>query len=369
MAQIEARPPARLLIWPAIVAALAMFRTTRPAPPKPKPKPKDDPLSPSIARARREAEARKAAAKDPGLFEKILQAIPYAAVIRDALLQWVGHNAARLGAALAYYSVFSLGPLIVIAVAVAGLFFGVDAVREQVIGGLTGLLGANGAEAVSMMLASASKPQEGTIALIIGTGTLVLAAIGVVMQLKDALNTVWEYKAPSGGGIWRFIRTYLLSLAGVMTLGFLLLVSMLATTVLATMGSLMAPYFPEALGQLAGSVVSFAIITLMFAAMFKWLPDAKIDWRDVWSGAIVTAALFEAGKIAIAYYIGKQGLESTYGAAASIVVILIWVFYSAQIVLFGAEFTNVVAKRRAAKDKKRRHQRHQLSAGATHPPQ
>jgi membrane protein len=211
------------------------------------------------------------------------------------------------------------------------------------------------------MLEAANKPREGSLAIIIGTGTLILAALGVVMQLKDALNTVWEYRAPNTGGIWRFIRTYLLSLAGVMAVGFLLLVSMLATAVLAALGTFMAPYFPEALGTLVGSIVSFAIITLMFAAMFKWLPDERIDWRDVWSGAIVTAALFELGKVAIAYYIGKQGLESTYGAAASIVVVLIWVFYSAQIVLLGAEFTNVVAKRRAVREK-RHHRLHHGNA-------
>jgi membrane protein len=343
--------PARFLVWPAAIAALALFRANRPEPAKPKPKrPKDDPLSPSVARARREAEAARN--RKPGTFEQILRTIPYATVIRDAAVQWAGHNAARLGAALAYYSVFSIGPLIVIAVAIAGLVFGAEAVRGQVMQGLSGLLGQGGAEAVAMMLEAANRPREGTLAIVIGIGTLVLAAIGVVMQLKDALNEVWEYKAPNTGGMWRFIRTYLLSLAGVMALGFLLMVSMLATTVLAALGDVLAPYFPEALGQILGSVVSFAIIALMFAAMFKWLPDAHIDWRDVWSGAILTAFLFELGKLAIAYYIGRQGLESTYGAAASIVVVLIWVYYSAQIVLFGAEFTNVIAKRRAARGKR-----------------
>jgi membrane protein len=214
------------------------------------------------------------------------------------------------------------------------------------------LLGKGGAEAVGMMLAAANQPREGTLALVLGVGTLILAAIGVVVQLKDALNTVWETKPPEGGGVWRFLRTYLLSLAGVLGLGFLLIVSMLATTALAVLGKFMAPYFPEALAQIAGSVVSFGVLALMFAGMFKWLPDTPVDWRDVWSGAILTAALFELGKVLIAYYIGKQGLESTYGAAASLVVLLIWVYYSAQIVLFGAEFTNVIAKRRAARGKR-----------------
>ncbi len=346
----------RFLVLPAIAAAFAAFRSAPHAHARPKegPVPKDDPLAPSVARARREAEA-KGTDKKVGFLENFLRLIPYGTVFRDALLQWVGHNAARVGAALAYYSVFSIGPLVVIVVAVAGLFFGQEAVRGQLLQSMTGLLGENGAEAVQLMLASASKPQQGAIALVIGTATLILAAIGVVMQLKAALNEVWEYKAPNTGSVWRFLRTYVLSLAGVLTVGFLLMVSMVATTVLAAIGRVLGPYFPEALAAILGTLVSFGVISLMFAAMFKWLPDARIAWRDVWSGAILTALLFELGKLGIAYYIGKQGLESTYGAAASIVVILIWVFYSAQIVLFGAEFTNVIAKRRAEREKRQLH--------------
>jgi membrane protein len=166
----------------------------------------------------------------------------------------------------------------------------------------------------------------------------------VVVQLKDALNTVWEVKTPPGRGIWGFARTYVLSLAGVLSLGFLLLISMLVTTALSAGGKYLAPYLPEAALQVTGFLVSFGVISLLFAMMFKWLPDATIAWHDVWIGAVTTAALFEIGKFLIGLYIGKQGLESTYGAAASIVIVLIWVYYSAQIVLLGAEFTNVYAK-------------------------
>ena len=158
------------------------------------------------------------------------------------------------------------------------------------------------------------------------------------------MNTVWEVQSPAGKGIWGFARTYILSLAGVMALGFLLLISMLVTTALSAGGKFFAPYLPEAAFQAVSFVVSFGVISLLFAMMFKWLPDTKIRWRDVWIGAIATAALFEIGKFLIGLYIGKQGLESTYGAAASIVIVLIWVYYSAQIVLLGAEFTNVYAK-------------------------
>jgi membrane protein len=269
-------------------------------------------------------------------------------LVRDAGSQWMDHKDARLGAALAYYSVFSIGPVIVIAVAVAGLLFGQDAVRGEVSNTLRGMLGDTGAQAIDAMLASASKPREGAVATLIGLATLVFAAIGVVVQLKDALNTVWEVKTPPGRGIWAFTRAYVLSFAGVLSLGFLLLISMLVTTALAVGGKYLAPYLPEAALQAASFAVSLLVISLLFAMMFKWLPDAKVAWQDVWLGAVATAALFEIGKFLIGLYIGKQGLESTYGAAASIVIVLIWVYYSAQIVLLGAEFTNVYAKQRGS---------------------
>ena len=170
-----------------------------------------------------------------------------------------------------------------------------------------------------------------------------------MVQLKDAMNSVWEVETPPGSGIWRFARTYILSLAGVLAVGFLLLVSMLVTTALAAAGKYIAPYLPEAAFQIMAFIASFAVITLLFAMMFKWLPDTEIAWRDVWPGAILTAALFELGKFLIGLYIGKQGLESTYGAAASIVVVLIWVYYSAQLVLLGAEFTAVYAQRHGSR--------------------
>jgi membrane protein len=267
-------------------------------------------------------------------------------LVTHAASQWSAHKDARLGAALAYYSIFSLGPLIVIAVAVAGLIFDEEAVRGEVSAGLRGLLGDSGAQAINGMLAAADKPRQGVFATLIGIGALIFAAIGVVVQLKDALNTVWDVKNPPGRGLWGFARAYLLSFAGVLALGFLLLVSMLATTALAAIGKYIGSYLPEAALQSVSFALSFGVITLLFAMMFKWLPDAEVHWKDVWLGAVLTALLFEAGKFLIGLYIGKQGLESTYGAAASIVIVLIWVYYSAQIVLFGAELTNVRARQR-----------------------
>jgi membrane protein len=234
--------------------------------------------------------------------------------------------------------------LILIAVAVAGLVFGREAVQGQVTEALRGLLGESGAQAINGMLASAGRPSEGIIATVIGVITLVAAAIGVVVQLKDAFNTVWEVKQTPGTGLWGFVRTYVLSLAAVLAVGFLLIVSMVMTAGLAAFGKFVGSILPEAALQGAAFAVSFAVMALLFALMFKWMPDAPVHWRDVWLGAIITAALFEIGKTLIGLYIGKQGLESTYGAASSLVVVLIWVYYSAQIVLLGAEFTHSQAK-------------------------
>jgi membrane protein len=270
----------------------------------------------------------------------------------DAARQWSAHKDSRMGAALSYYSVFSIGPLILIAVAIAGLLFGREAVQGQVTSSLQGLLGESGANAINGMLQSANRPKEGMIATVFGIVTLVFAAVGVVVQLKDAFNTVWEGEPDKQGGVWGFIRTYIFSLAGVLSVGFLLLVSMLLTTALAAFGKYFGSALPEAGLQAVGFLVSFAVIALLFAMMFKWLPDAPVRWSDVWLGAVLTAALFEIGKFLIGLYIGKQGLESTYGAASSLVVILIWVYYSAQIVLLGAEFTNVRAKQRGYDPKK-----------------
>jgi membrane protein len=195
------------------------------------------------------------------------------------------------------------------------------------------------------MLAGASQRQEGIFATIIGIATLLLGATGVVIQLKDALNTVWETETPASSGVWGFVRNYIVSLAGVLGLGFLLLVSLLLTTALSAGANLLTPFLPEAVLQIFGLIIGFAVASVLFAMMFKWLPDTDIGWRDVWLGGVVTALLFEIGKFVIGFYIGKQGLDSTFGAASSIVVLLIWVYYSAQIVLYAAEFTYVYATR------------------------
>jgi membrane protein len=270
-------------------------------------------------------------------------------VLKEAAENWSAHKDSRQGAALAYYSVFSIGPLIVIAIAIAGFAFGRDAVSGQVALSVKDLLGATGADAIQAMLVDASRPRAGLLATLLGTGALLFAAIGVVVQLKDALNTVWEVSRTPGTGLWYYVRSYVLSFAGVLTLGFLLLVSLLVTTALAAIGKYTAGYVNEGLLHVANLVVSFGVITLLFAMMFKWLPDTPIDWHDVWLGAILTTIFFEIGKLAIGFYIGKQGLESTYGAAASVIVVLIWVYYSSQIVLMGAEITHAFARHQGSR--------------------
>jgi membrane protein len=192
------------------------------------------------------------------------------------------------------------------------------------------------------MLASADKPRQGLVATAAGTAVLLFSALGVVVQLKDAFNTVWEVDETKITGLWQFVRTYLMSLAAVIGIGFLLLISLAFTTALSAAGQYLGAQLPQTVLQAAGSIISFAVITAMFAIMFKLLPDTKVRWRDVWLGAALTAVLFE---LLIGIYVGKLALASTYGAAASLIILLIWVYYSAQIVLLGAEFTHCYASR------------------------
>jgi membrane protein len=263
-------------------------------------------------------------------------------VLKSAVDQWFSHRSARLGAALAYYSVFSMGPLLLIVIAVAGLFFGADAVRGSLSSQFRSLLGETGSKAVEAMLAGASTPQSGQIAAAVGVVLLIVAALGVVVQLKDAMNTIWEVDAPKDAGFWWYARTYLVSLAGIVGLGFMLAVSFVVSAALATLSQWAGTTY-SSIGAVLDFVASIAVLSGLFAMLFKLFPDTEIAWRDVVPGAIVTAILFTVGKLAIGWYIGTQGLESTYGAAASLVVLLIWVYYSAQIVLFGAELTRAYA--------------------------
>jgi membrane protein len=269
-------------------------------------------------------------------------------VLTAAVSNWSRHRSARMGAALAYYSVFSLGPLLLIVISVAGFFFGADAVRGSLTGQFRNLLGPTGGQAIEAMLKGAASTQGAGLAAVFGVLLLIIAALGVVVQLKDALNTIWDAPEPEGSGIWWYLRTYLISLAGVMALGFLLLVSLVVSTGLAAITSWAgrATGTDALLGQVINTAISLGALTVLFAALFKWFPDVPVRWRDVWVGALTSAILFEVGKLAIAWYIGRQGLESTYGAASSLVVLLVWVYYTSQIVLLGAELSHATASTR-----------------------
>jgi membrane protein len=262
-------------------------------------------------------------------------------VLKTASDQWLRHRSARLGAALAYYSVFSMGPLLLIVAGVAGLFFGAEAARGSLTAQFRSLLGETGSKAVEAMLAGASSEQSGRLAAITGVILLLVAALGVVVQLKDAMNTIWNVEEPRQASLWWYVRTYLISFAGILGLGFLLAVSLVVSAGLAALSSWSGS--AAAIGEAINFAASLAILTVLFAMLFKWFPDTAVAWRDVLPGAVATAVLFNLGKFAIGWYIGTQGLESTYGAAASIVVLLVWVYYAAQIVLFGAELTHAYA--------------------------
>jgi len=266
-------------------------------------------------------------------------------LLKQTFSEWSDDGAPRLGAALAYYSIFSLGPLLIIAIGVASLFFEAGAVQQQVMGQIKGLVGDQGGQAIEAMLAGSSKGNQPLLATVIGLLVLVFGALSVVVQLKDALNIIWDVDRTPLSGVWGYIRTYSLSLAGILGLGFLLTISMLSSAFIAAMGQNLGSGLTEGALHLVNLAVNFFVLTLLFALMFKYLPDRAIAWGDVWFGAALTALLFNLGKFLIALYLGKQGLESTYGAASSIVLLLVWIYYSAQIVFFGAEFSQVYARR------------------------
>jgi len=263
---------------------------------------------------------------------------------------WSDANALRLSAALAYYSIFSIAPLLVLAVGIAGWFFGAEAVTGQLQDDLQGLMGGRAADVIQSMVKSTSRPSTSLLATVIGLVTLLIGASGVFGQLKDALNAIWSVKVKSGG--WRiYLRQQLLSFGMVLVIGFLLLVSFVLTTVLNAFS-----HWVEAILRLpswvwggAGVVLSLLVVTLLFALIFKVLPDVKIHWRHVWTGAAFTALLFEVGKFGLAFYLGRAGTTSSFGAAGSVVLILLWVYYASCIVLFGAEFTKEYALARGEK--------------------
>jgi len=268
-------------------------------------------------------------------------------VFKQSATEWVDDKASTLGAALAYYTAFSLAPLLIIVIAIAGLVFGEEAARGQIFEQMRGLVGDQGGQTIESMVQSASKPSQGVLATIIGVVTLLFGASGVFGQLQTSLNAIWGVEPKPGRGISGIIKDRILSFGMILVVGFLLLVSLLLTAGLAAVSKWFGDLIPgmELIGHLLNFVISFAVITLLFAMIFKFLPDVKMAWSDVWLGGAMTALLFNIGKFGLGLYLGKSAVSSSYGAAGSLIVLLLWVYYSAQILFFGAEFTQVYANK------------------------
>jgi membrane protein len=265
-------------------------------------------------------------------------------LLKGAVKAWSDDYAPSMGAALSYYTLFSIAPLLLIVIAVAGWFFGDEAVRGELVGSLQYLMGEEGAKAVEGMLASVSQPKEGILATVIGIFVLLLGATTVFGELQNDLDRIWRAPArETEKGWWRLLRSRLLSLGMILGIAFLLMVSLVLDAVLQALGKMWGTGAWKAFAQVLNFVVAFGLTTTIFAMIYKLMPRAKIEWHDVWVGAAVTAALFAIGKFLIGLYIGRSAVASSFGAAGSLVVVMIWVYYSAQIFLLGAEFTWVYA--------------------------
>lgn len=269
-------------------------------------------------------------------------------LLKETVKEWQQDRVSLWAAALAYYTMFSLAPLLLIAITVAGSIFGEEAAQGELVTQIQGLIGQEGAEAIQSMIQNTQQSQSGgVIATLFGIVTLLFGATGVFGQLQEALNAIWEVKPKPELGWKSFVKTRFLSFAMVLVIGFLLLVSLVLSAVLSGISTFFSSRVPDFVifGQLLNFAISFGVITVLFASIYKFLPDVRLPWRYLWTGAGVTALLFTIGKYLIGLYLGSSGVTSTYGAAGSIIIILLWVFYSAQILLFGAEFTQVYARR------------------------
>lgn len=263
-------------------------------------------------------------------------------LFRDAFRQWQEDKAGRLGAALSYYSIFSLAPLLMITIGIVSLIYGEQAARGEMVREIERTVGEPAALAIQELLKTTRDSGSSTMATIIGLAMLLFGASGVFIQLQDALNTIWKVSPPSGLGLIGIVRDRVLSFTAVLGTGFLLLVSLVVSAGLTALSRFLTPDAVPGgifLWQTVTGLVSLGIIALLFAMLFKLLPAAPLRWRDVWGGALVAALLFTLGKHLLGLYLGRSGTASAFGAAGSLVVIMIWVYYSAQVFLYGAEFT------------------------------
>lgn len=275
-------------------------------------------------------------------------------LLAEVYREWQDDKVSRLAAALAYYTLFSLAPLLVIAVAIAGLIFGEAAARQEMLAQAQDLLGSSGAEAIETLLENANHEISGQLAALIGLITLLLGASGVFGQLQDTLNIIWNVPPQAGSGVRNYVSKRLVSFAMVLAAGFLLLVSLVISAGLSAINSLVTDNLPagvELVSMLLNFLISFGVVTLLFAILYRWIPDTEVGWRDVLPGALVTSLLFNVGKTLIGLYLGRSSINTSYGAAGSLIVVLVWIYYSAQIVFLGAEFAQVYARHREARQR------------------
>jgi len=262
---------------------------------------------------------------------------------RDSVDGWLRHQASRTGAALAFYTVFSLAPVLILSITIAGFFFGEQAARGEIVEQIQGLLGTGAAQAIQTVLQHAAQPGAGLLATIISLGTLIIGANTALAELKSGLDQIWDVPPEKRQGFWYFVRTRVTSVGMILALGFLLLVSLVISAALTGLERIWGGWWSAEVASWLNVGFSFALVVVLFATIYKILPSVKIAWRDAFVGAIVTALLFMVGKFAIGAYIGNSNLASTYGAAGSIILVLVWVYYSAQVFLLGAEFTRSYA--------------------------
>ena len=268
-------------------------------------------------------------------------------VFWSAVRAWWDDDATRLGASLAFYTLFAIAPVLLVAIAIAGMVFGAEAVRGEIVGQLDQLIGSDGARAVQGLLEGASQRRTGILATVLGGLTFLIAATGAFLELQCALNTIWRVKPRAGAYVRGFLLDRLRSFGLVVAIGFLLLVSLAVTAALAALNgwlSRLSPSIPL-VWSVVNVLVSVVVATALFALLFRFLPDVRLHWRDVTTGAFVTAVLFTIGQQLIGLYLGQSGVASSYGIAGSVMILLLWVYYSCQILLLGAEFTRVYAQR------------------------
>lgn len=268
------------------------------------------------------------------------------ALLKQTVMNWLDDYAPSMGAAIAFYTVFSLAPLVIIVIGVAGFFWGREAVQGQLFDQVSSMVGTEGGKAVESVVLGAQEPAQGIAATVISVVMLVIGSTTVFSELQSALDRIWKVSPKKQSGIWALIRARLLSFGLILTLAFLLIVSLVVSTALAALGSWLGGGVPgwAMLLQAANAAVTLGILTLLFGMIYRFMPQVSVAWRDVWAGAFVTAVMFEIGKFLIGLYMAKASIASSYAAAGSLVVVLIWVYYAAQVFLLGAEFTRVYAQ-------------------------